>query len=292
MKAMVCDAAKAAARGAGQVMFMQNAWTGLLFVAGIAAGSWLSGSPLVALGALAGLASATVGGRLLCSGSADGAAGLWGFNGILVGCALPTFFAGTACMWVALVLLSALSPLVRVLLNRVLSGAGVNSLTFPFIVLVWLSFALCLDPRPDVAAVAPSAVSLVGLAGAWLHGVSQVFLVCSPLCGVLFLAGLAVADRRAAVLCALGSAAGMALAFMACRPVPDILSGLYGFNPALTAIALGAVYRRKAVVVALGVVATFFVQVLMSYLLSFMGVPALTAPFCVATWVLLLAFRS
>jgi len=38
----------------------------------------------------------------------DGEQGLWGFNGVLVGCAFPTFMGNTVWMWLALALCSAL----------------------------------------------------------------------------------------------------------------------------------------------------------------------------------------
>ena len=52
-------------RGAGQVMFQNNVWTGLLFLAGIFWGAYEQGTGLVAWGALLGLVAATLTGRLL-----------------------------------------------------------------------------------------------------------------------------------------------------------------------------------------------------------------------------------
>ena len=42
-------------KGTGQVMFQDNAWTGLFFLAGIFYGSYVTGNPAVAWGALAGV---------------------------------------------------------------------------------------------------------------------------------------------------------------------------------------------------------------------------------------------
>ncbi|MBR6831342.1 MAG: urea transporter, partial [Tidjanibacter sp.] len=51
-------------RGAGQVMFQNNAWTGLFFLAGIFYGAVSGGTPLVAWGALLGLVVSTMTGYL------------------------------------------------------------------------------------------------------------------------------------------------------------------------------------------------------------------------------------
>ena len=46
-------------KGTGQVMFQDNAWTGLFFLAGIFYGSYVTGNPAVAWGALAGVFMST-----------------------------------------------------------------------------------------------------------------------------------------------------------------------------------------------------------------------------------------
>ena len=52
-------------KGTGQVMFQDNAWTGLFFLAGIFYGSYVTGNPAVAWGALAGVFMSTITGYLL-----------------------------------------------------------------------------------------------------------------------------------------------------------------------------------------------------------------------------------
>ena len=108
-------------RGAGQVMFQNNAWTGLFFLAGIFYGAVSGGTPLVAWGALLGLVVSTMTGYLLGLPETDGNQGLWGFNGILVGCAFPTFLGNTLYVWLALVLCAALTTWVRAGFNNILT---------------------------------------------------------------------------------------------------------------------------------------------------------------------------
>ena len=109
-------------RGAAQVMFQCNAWCGLLFLAGIFWGAYSSGLPEVAWGALLGVMVSTATGFILNLQPEEGQEGLWGFNGILVGCAFPTFLGDTIWMWIALALCAALTTWVRTGLNNLMRG--------------------------------------------------------------------------------------------------------------------------------------------------------------------------
>lgn len=124
-------------RGIGQVMFQDSMWTGLLFLAGIFWGAYAEGSGIVAWGALLGVVVSTLTGYLLKLPDENGAQGLWGFNGVLVGCAFPTFMGNTVWMWLALILCSAMTTWVRNGLNNVMKPWGVSSFTFPFVLCTW-----------------------------------------------------------------------------------------------------------------------------------------------------------
>lgn len=291
-------------RGAGQVMFQNSAWCGLLFIAGIFWGACSAHRCTMAWGALAGLAVSTLTGYILRLPANDGEQGLWGFNGILVGCALPAFLGDTVWMWAALVLCSALTTWVRTGLNNVMRPWHINSLTFPFVICTWffLLAARALDTLPDAAMAQPElpAAAVEAFHGAtlrelteyWLRGISQVFLIDSRVTGALFLAGLAVSSWRAAVWAAVGSASALAAAILFGGSAHDIAHGLYGFSPVLTAIALATVFykpgRRSAVWAVIGILVTMFVQAGMNILLSPVGLATLTAPFCITTWLFLL----
>ena len=290
-------------RGAGQVMFQNSAWCGLLFVAGIFWGACQAHECAVAWGALLGLAVATLTGRLLRLSGDDGRQGLWGFNGILVGCALPTFLGNTVWMWIALVLCAATTTWVRDGLNNVMRPWRVNSFTFPFVLCTWffLLAARAMHAIPAAHMAEPSlpadfvqfhGASFGELATYWLKGISQVFLIDSWVTGLIFLVALAVSSRWAALWAAIGSAVGMAVAIIFKASAADIAQGLYGFSPVLTAIALATVFHRpgwrSAVWALLGIAVTLFVQAGMNVLLAPVGIATLTAPFCIATWLFLL----
>jgi len=86
-------------RGTAQVMFQNNPITGALFLAAIGWGSYAGGVPEVAIGGLLGLVTATLTALWLRVDHEGLAAGLYGYNGILVGLALATFLASNVQLW-------------------------------------------------------------------------------------------------------------------------------------------------------------------------------------------------
>lgn len=304
MKAsQIIQPVKAALTGSGQVMFQQSAWTGLFFLLGIFWGSYQCHVPQVAWGAVVGLVASTLAGWITERGSEAGPQGLWGFNGILVGCAFPTFLPDTWLMWLALVFCSMLTTWVRTGLNNVMAPWKVNSLTFPFVMLTWL-FLLAsriMDGIHPIGLSDPTLPESFGYAldtsfGSlvvyWLKGIAQVFLVNSWVTGVFFLVGLALCSRWAAIWAAAGSAIALAIAILFKANPSDIANGLFGFSPVLTAIAIGCTFYKpnlkSAAWTIVAIIATVFIQAGMDVALAPVGIPTLTGPFCLTTWLFLL----
>lgn len=287
-------------KGTSQVMLQGNAWTGLLFLLGIFLGAYQEGMPVVAWGAVVGLLSATWAGYLLPEPISEGEEGLWGFNGILVGCALPTFLGNRPEMWVALVLCSASTCWLRTGLNRMLKPWKINSLTLPFILLTWIYVAASFrfsGMATEEVATSTASQSVVSLSFSslwvyWLKGIGQVFLLNSWMAGLCFLVGLLISNRHAAMWAALGSVIGIVIAWLYGAPETDIAEGLYGFSPVLTAIALGSVFypmnRKSFIWAILATVTTVFIQASLDALLAPLSLHTLTMPFCLATWLFLL----
>ena len=303
-------------RGVGQVMFQDNMWTGLLFLCGIFWGAYQEGFPLVAWGALAGVLSSTLAGYFLKLPDQKGAQGLWGFNGALVGCAFPTFLGATVWMWIGLILCAALSTVAKSGMDNILGRWKISSFTFPFVATTWIFLlsARVFSGFPPVDMGSPEFPHLVEGSTAyvgviehfqnehvslafgdlvlyWLRGISQVFLIKSWVCGIFFLAALAVNSWRACLWAAISSALSLFVSIIWQGPGPDIANGLYGFSAVLTGIALGATFCnfswKAAIWCACGIIATVFVQAAMNVFFTPMGFPTLTGPFCVATWIFL-----
>lgn len=293
-------------RGVGQVMFQDNWLTGLLFLGGIFAGAYIEGAQfgIVAWGALVGVIVSTLTGYILHLKDENGAQGLWGFNGVLVGCAFPTFMGHTVWMWIALIICSAMTTWVRSGLDNVMKPWKVSSLTFPFVISTWF-FLLAsrlfhgIPPEWMSTPELPKGtdglldMSFLSLVVYWLKGLSQIFLINSWVTGICFLAGLAVSNWRAAVWAAIASAVSLFVAIIWEGPAGDIADGLYGFSAVLTGIALGATFCdpkcwKTWIWALIGIFVTVFVQAAMNAFFAPMGLPTLTGPFCVATWIFLL----
>lgn len=290
-------------RGIGQVMFQDNMWTGILFLAGIIWGAYTEGQPVVAWGLVVGTVVSTLTGYILQLPDQNGANGLWGFNGSLVGAAFPTFMGNTLWMWIALILCAAFSTWLRTGMDNVFGRWKVSSFTFPFVISTYfflLASRLFANIPPEymgspelpVGKVGELDLSFISLVVYWLKGIAQIFLINSWVTGIFFLAGLAVSSRRAAVWAAISSALALLVAIVWKGPGADIANGLYGFSAVLTGIALGATFCNNSwhtwIWTILGVIITVFVQAAMNAFFAPMGLPTLTGPFCIATWMFLL----
>ena len=291
-------------RGAGQVMFQGNWATGLLFLIGIFWGAWTEGQIQVGWGALVGLIVSTLTGYLLGLPKEEGQEGLWGFNGILVGCGVMTFLHPTPGAWVLLILGSAMTVWVRDGMNRMMAPWHVNSFTMPFVLTTWLLLAaarglhaLPIDGLPTPALPAEAALSHIdlhpfSLLSAWMCGIGQVFLINSWVTGLLFVIALWFSSGWAALWAMIGSAVAMLMAILFEGSGISLHEGLYGFSAVLTAIALGCTFHkpswRSALWSIVGIVMTLFIQVAVNELLAPVGIPSLTFPFCLTTWLFLL----
>lgn len=290
-------------RGAGQVMFQNSSWTGAFFMLGITIGAAIEGLPLIAIGAALGLIVSTITGYILKLPLEDGEHGLWGFNGILVGCAFPTFMGNTPLMWVSLILCAAMTTWLRTGMNNVMNSWKINSLTFPFVFATWI-FLLATHSFDGIWGEYMSMPSLMknfspeieidlnNLLDDWLRGISQVFLINSWFAGLLFLIGLYLSSRWAALWAAVASAIALAVAIIFQASGIEITHGLYGFSATLTGIALGCTFYKPSIKTAvwtiLGIVVTVFMQGAMNALFNPFGIATLTAPFCITTWLFLL----
>ena len=292
-------------RGAAQVMFQDSAWCGLFFLLGIGWGAWEEGIPEVALGAVLGLFVGTLAAHILGAPSEDIRKGLHGYNGILVGCALPTFFGANTVCWVLVVAGSFFSTVIMLAVSRFLRTWKVSAMTGPFVFTTWFillasynfaRFKMTGLPHPsfpiqpaEAAAVLPG---IEVLARAVLKGVSQVFLIGNEVTGLLFLVGLACSSLPASIFAWCGSAVAIATAAFLGADERAVAEGLYQFSAVLTAIGLGSAFYspnwRVILYALLGTVFTVIAQGALNVALSPLGIPTLTFPFVIAAWLFLL----
>jgi urea transporter len=293
-------------RGIGQVMFQDHPLSGALFLAAVAWGSYAAGVPQVLFGGLVAVVAATATAQWLRVDPSSLRAGLYGFNAFLVGLALATFVAPCPLLWVYAILGAAVSVVVMAATVHVVKSWSMPALTFPFVLVTWLlllatyGFAgLAGTALPAAGVVAPyESMAATRLdAGLFLQAtllsISQVFLKGSGIAALLFLAGLAVSSRAAALAALTGAIVAVVTAHLLGAESDLVTGGLLGFSPVLTAVALGTVFNRPGLRVAayalLGTVFTVVAQAAMNVALIPLAIPALTAPFVLVTWLFLLA---
>ena len=114
------------------------------------------------------------------------------------------------------------------------------------------------------------------------------FLKGNGLSALLLLAGLAVNSLAAAAFALAGAILAVVVAHLLGAESDLITGGLLGFSPVLTAIALGTVFYRPslrvALYTALGTAMTVVAQAALNVALTPFAIPALTAPFVLVTW--------
>jgi urea transporter/murein DD-endopeptidase MepM/ murein hydrolase activator NlpD len=240
--------------------------------------------------------------RLLRFSEAAASHGRYGYNPLLVGLAVGTFFEpgpGTA----ALLLLSVVAV---VFLEAALESAlgavfYLPLLSLPFVLVTWLSLAAA----PDVGIVARAAPELIPAHGpAWLPEVADLFLrslgviFFSPtvLAGAVVLAALVLHSRIATLLTALGFAVAHALSTWVFTFASDPALLVLNANAMLAALALGGVWfvPQRAAFLLAGAAALLTSLGTAGALALFrpLGLPVLILPFNVTMLVALAAMRQ
>lgn len=287
-------------RGVGQVMLQNNSYAGLLFLAGV-----FYNAPLFGLAALIGTAVSTATALLLRVERAFVRDGLFGFNGALVAIALLYFLQPNALTWACVVFAAACSTIVMAAMLTLLGVWRMPALTAPFVFISWGTFlATARFGRLESThllptAGLPKAVAVEGVVTAstvaegLFNGIAQVFFQGNVVTGMLFAIGLVLSSRAAFVTALAGSLVGLCVAWGMGAAEPAIRSGAFGFNSVLVAIALGGTFFvRDRVSIAYSLFATITAAVVFAALsaaLEPLGLPALTFPFVLVTWLFLLA---
>ncbi|WP_321949510.1 urea transporter [Paraburkholderia sp. J10-1] len=283
----VAPALRALLRSLGQIVLQANAGTGACLLAALALTDWR-----LALAALLGAAAANV--CALVAGHAETAIhdGLAGYNGALAALAAFTFVgdAGTAA---ALALIAGgASAWIAGPLNRWLARARLGLYSVPCLIATWIWLPLHpgSEPVATASAVAPLAPhgspleAAVHAAAGVLSGLAQTTFATGAAAGLCVLAGLAWSSRRAAVYALSGAALASALE-LARGVSPDAFgAGLAGFNGALAALAVCTLGMRAAFCATMLAAALHLAAVRC-------GLPALTAPFVLASWSVHIAAR-
>lgn len=271
-------------RGVGQVVFCNSAWSGAIIAGGLCyADPWLAAL------AAAGCASATLTARAAGLDAGGISAGLMGYNGALVGCAFAVFLGLPAEPTVAATLAGgAASAFATASLGKVLTSVPQWTLAFNLTAITGLCLlrpAVAAADASSQAAMAFSDLTAFDWCASLLTGVSQIYVVNDPVAGALMLAGIAAYSWGAAAATLLGSVAGVLTAVAFGADAAEVRAGLWGFNPALAALAVSIFFvplGSSALALAFGgavaaAVANVWIKGAFAELLQ---APACTVPFC------------
>lgn len=264
--------------GVGQVMFQENAFSGLLMLLGIFLGGWQ-----MLLLALGGNVVSTLT-AYLCGFSRDEIKnGLYGFNGTLVGIAVGVFMSLSPLTIGLMVMASSLSTGIVWLFKR---QRLFSAFTAPFILSVWLLLWICHCWMPQCLLPSASVTLMeneVNYLQALGAGIGQVMFQGNCWSGFCFLAAILLHSQLAAFYAVMGALLSVPLALLVEVDVATINMGLMGYNCVLCAIALG----EKNLVSIGWVTGAVVWSVLLQLVGMKWGIPTLTAPFVISVWTII-----
>lgn len=261
-------------RGIGQVMFQNNIYSGILFLIGIFYNSWLLG-----LAALIGTIISTLTAQILRYPKEDIRNGLYGFNGALTGIAVLLFFEINLRIILVLMFGAVLSSVLMNFLKK-----KIPPFTAPFVIVTWLVIytLLYLFKIPLLTTSVPAENQIhifIGLTNSF----GQVMFQENVITGILFFLAIFVNNKLMTIYAVYASILGLAVGWLLSEPISTINSGLLGYNAILCAIALTGKRLKDFNWITLAII----LSTLLNIGLAKTGIITLTAPFVLATWIIL-----
>lgn len=288
-------------------MFQSNWLSGLLILVAIGVNSWVY---LVAalLGTIVSTYTAVA--LKVDRGLID--AGLLGFNGCLAGIGINFYMSNDVTngdwpdlqLYLYIALAAAFSTVIFSAIGSLLGGRHVPALTAPFVFASWLMlFAVyafkgfepgaLLVPGSPVPLTETASYTFETFFNGTFKGIGEIFFQDNWITGVIMAIGIFVNSRIGGLMVVAGPAIAALVAMAAGADEGSINAGLYGFNAALTAIALGGFFfvfnTMGAIYTLFGVVVTTFVWPAVAVVLTPIGMPTFTFPFVLTTWIFLIA---
>ncbi|WP_285434812.1 urea transporter [Pseudomonas sp. fls2-241-R2A-110] len=266
------DWATALLNGFSQIFLQRHPLCGLLCLLAIlfTAPALLGGA---LLGGVAGLLTAQRRGYA----KADRQAGLFSYNGVLLGLLLSLYFPWSAMLPLVIIACGGLSAMItQQWLKRARLSQYLPAYTAPFVGISWL--LLCFATPSTTAHLIE--INTLNMLAAPFKGLGQVMFLGHPLAGALIAAGLLIADRRAFCWALLASVAGMGWSLLN-HDFYSALLGLGSYNAVLAALAFNS-QRQPSWLPVVGIA----LALLLTPMFAAVGMPTLTAPFILASWLL------
>ncbi|MBE1553276.1 urea transporter [Sporosarcina limicola] len=287
---------EASFKGVSQVIFIENVVTGFIILLAITLSSY-------SLGVIA-LLSAIIGTLVGKVGGADEKIinqGLMGYNSVLSGMALALFLSGPY-MWIVALVGAAVAAILTATMMHFMKNTGIPILTFPFIILTWFTLLASykLDGIQLSSTLAPQNLNSwklntageIHLLDAIFNGIGQIFFLTNAIPGILIFIAVFWAGRKLGFYAVIGNFFALLTAYALGGEHTLMMLGLYGYNAILTILAVSAVFttdqnRFSPLTGIIAACLTVPITASISIWLLPYGLPALTMPFVLCTWLIL-----
>ena len=261
-------------RGIGQVMFQNNIYSGILFLFGIFYNSWLLG-----LAAIFGTIVSTSTAYFLRYPKEDIQNGLYGFNGTLTGIAILLLFEINLATVLAFIIGSVLSTVLMHLLKKFISP-----FTAPFVIATWfVTYLLLLVFQFPLLTKSAPTVNTFDILTASINSFGQVMFQENVITGLFFILAIVINNKLMAIYAIYAAILGSLAGWLFLESIATVNAGLMGYNAILCAIAL----TGKGWNDFLWITFAILLSTLLNIGLAMMEIITLTAPFVLATWILL-----
>ncbi|MCW8278025.1 urea transporter [Pseudomonas sp. PCH199] len=266
------DWAEAFLNGFSQIFLQRNPLCGLLCLLAI-----LFTAPALLGGALLGGVAGLLTAQRRNYAKADRQAGLFSYNGVLLGLLLSLYFPWSAMLPPLILAAGGLSAMItQQWLKRVRVSQYLPAYTAPFVGLGWL--LLCFATPSTKAHLIE--ITTLNMLTAPLKGFGQVMFLGHPLAGAMIAVGLLIADRRAFCWALLASVAGMGWSLLH-HDFYSALLGLGSYNAVLAALAFSSLRQQPWLPLA-----SIASALLLTPVFAAIGLPTMTAPFILACWLI------
>uniref|UniRef100_UPI00398E799B urea transporter 2 isoform X1 n=1 Tax=Pristiophorus japonicus TaxID=55135 RepID=UPI00398E799B len=288
-------------RGTAQVMFVNNPLSGLIILVGL-----IVQNPWWALNGFVGTVFSTLAALMLSQNRPAIAAGLYGYNGILVGLLMAVFCDKGDWYWwllLAVILMSMTCPIISSALAAVMGKWDLPVFTLPFNMSVGLFMAatghynqhfpqVLIEPVTSSQNITWLDLSIPMLIRSIPVGVGQVYGCNNPWTGGIFLVALIISSPIICLHAAIGSCVGILAGLSLASPFQKIYDGLWSYNCVLACTAVGGMFyaltwQTHLLAIICSIFCAYLGEALMN-IMSVVGLPACTWPFCLSTIIFLL----
>lgn len=280
-------------KGISQVILIENPVSGLIILIAITIANYRLG--------IMALLSALIGTSVGYGAGADKSIvekGLFGYNSVLIGLSLSSFLTGNT-RWVVALAIAGFVAVFAAAMMSFLEKLKLPAFTFPYIILTWL--ILLASYHLQIFKLAPELVpqnlsnvhletgGQINIINGLVNGIGQVYFQKQLLAGILILIGILYDSWKLGAYAILGTSIGWLTAYIL-QPEPSLINlGLYGYNAVLTILALATVPKvDRPFAIATEIIAgiiTVPIAASINTLLAPYGLPGLTMPFVLVTWI-------